>query len=127
MKLRIAVITRIVAIALPLFAMAAEAADSKTGEKTLTPQQSKMAACAKENKGLKGAEYKKARKECMSRPSDGGKSDAKEKAKPAKPAKTAEAEAEKPAHPNKMAACSKENKGLKGDEYKQAQKECLAK
>ena len=127
MKLRIAVITRIIAVALPLFAVAAEAADSKSGEKTLTPQQSKMATCAKENKGLKGAEYKKARKECMSRPADGAKGESKEKAKSAKPAKAAEADTEKPAHQNKMAACSKENKGLKGDEYKAAQKECLAK
>ena len=95
-------------VALPLSATSAFAGNP-------TPQQSKMSACSKENKGLKGDEYKKAQKECLSRD--------------AAPAKAAAAAADKPAasQKDKMAACSKENKGLKGDEYKKAQKECLSK
>jgi len=95
-------------VALPLSATSVFAADPPA-----TPQQSKMAACSKANKGLKGDEYKKAQQECLS--------------KDAAPAKDA-ATADKPANQQqKMAACSKENKGLKGDEYKKAQKECLSK
>lgn len=95
-------------IALPLSTTAVFAADS-----TATPQQSKMAACSKANKGLKGNEFKTAQKECLS--------------KDAAPAKAATA-SDKPANQKtKMAACSKQNKGLKGDEFKNAQKECLSK
>lgn len=91
-------------IALPLSATSAFA---------VTPQQSKMAACSKENKGLKGEEYKAARKACLARDTA-----------PAKAATTTD----KPAtQKQKMAACAKENKGLRGDEYKKAQKECLSK
>ncbi len=94
-------------VALPLSATSVFAGD-------VTPQQSKMAACSKENKGLKGDEFKKAQKDCLSK---GGT-----------PAAVA-AISEKPVvtQKEKMAACSKENKGLKGDEYKNAQKECLSK
>lgn len=101
-------------VALPLFATSVFAGDP-------TPQQSKMAACSKENKGLKGDEYKKAQKECLSKDSV----PAKAATKAAAPA----AASDKPiaSQKNKMAACSKENKGLKGDEYKKAQKECLSK
>lgn len=73
------------------------------------PQQSKMAACSKANKGLKGEEFKSAQKACLS--------------KDAAPAKAA---SDKPSQKQKMAACSKENKGLKGEEYKKARKECLS-
>ena len=94
-----------------MFTMSASAAPS-TDAPAAKPQ-SKLGACSKANKGLKGDEFKKAQKECMS--------------KDAAPAKSADA-AEKPAsQKGKMAACSKENKGLKGDEYKQAQKACLSK
>lgn len=98
----------ITAVAVTLFACSAYAE-----EKAPTPQQSKMAACSKENKGLKGDEFKKAQKECMSKEA---------------PAKAA-AGADKPAgnQKDKMANCSKENKGLKGEEFKKAQKECLSK
>ncbi len=94
-------------VTLPLSATSVFAGDP-------TPQQNKMAVCSKENKGLKGDEYKKAQKECLSK--DGA------------PAKATVA-TDKPAasQKEKMAACSKENKGLKGDEYKKAQKECLSK
>ena len=95
-------------IALPLSASSAFAADPPA-----TPQQSKMAACSKANKGLKGEEFKKAQKECLS--------------KDAAPAKAAAATDKPGNQKEKMAACSKENKGLKGDEYKKAQKECLSK
>jgi len=117
-----------ITIALPLFATNICAADLKPTEKKLTPQQSKMAACAKENKGLKGAEYKKARKECLSRDTSQAKEKAgdKEKNGSTKSAAPASDQA-KPSQAQKMAACSKENKGLKGDEYKNAQKECLNK
>jgi len=95
-------------VTLPLSLTSVFAADAPA-----TPQQNKMAACSKANKGLTGEEFKKAQKECLS--------------KDATPAKAPVA-ADKPADQNqKMAACSKENKGLKGDEYKQAQKECLSK
>ncbi|MBL0122564.1 MAG: hypothetical protein IPP88_07455 [Betaproteobacteria bacterium] len=91
-------------VALPLFATSAFAA---------TPQQSKMAACSKENKGLKGDDYKAAQKACLS--------------KDAVPAKAAATTDKPTTQKKKMAACAKENKGLKGDEYKKAQKECLSK
>jgi hypothetical protein len=91
-------------IALPLCATSAFAA---------TAQQSKMAACSKENKGLKGDEYKAAQKACLS--------------KDAAPAKAAATSDKHVSQKQKMAACAKENKGLKGDEYKNAQKECLSK
>ena len=95
-------------VAIPLSVTSVLAADPPA-----TPQPSKMAACSKENKGLKGEEFKKAQKDCLS--------------KDAVPAKAAAA-ADKPAsQKDKMAACAKENKGLKGDEYKKAQKECLSK
>lgn len=103
-----------IVVALPLSATSVFAADPPA-----TPQQSKMAACSKENKGLKGEEFKKAQKDCLSKDAA--------VAKDAAPAK-ASASADKPANQKeKMAACSKENKGLKGDEYKKAQKECLSK
>jgi hypothetical protein len=95
-------------VALPLISNTVFAADTPAPK-----QQSKMAACSKANKGLKGDEFKNAQKECLSKDSA--------------PAKSAE-KTDKPAsQKNKMAACSKENKGLKGDEYKQAQKACLGK
>lgn len=98
-------------VALPLFAVgasAAAAADTPTAK-----PQSKLGACSKANKGLKGDEFKQAQKECM--------------ANTASPAKSA-AVAEKPvSQKGKMAACSTANKGLKGDEYKNAQKACLSK
>ena len=76
-----------------------------TGKKQ-TPQQQKMAACAKENKGKKGDEYKQAMSDCMHRDVA------------AAPAGTTQQQ--------KMAACAKANKGKKGDEYKQAMSACLA-
>ena len=96
-----------IVIALPLSTTSVFAADAP-----VTPQQNKMAACSSENKGLKGEEFKKAQKACLS--------------KGAAPA-TAGVATHKPAsQKDKMAVCSKENKGLKGDEYKKAQKECLS-
>jgi phage-related protein len=75
--------------------------------KTQTPQQQKMSACAKENKGKKGDEYKQAMSACLNRDVA------------AAPAETTQQQ--------KMAACAKANKGKKGDEYKQAMSACLAK
>ncbi len=96
------------AVSLPLSAVSVHAADTPA-----SPQQNRMAACSKENKGLKGEEFKSAQKACLS--------------KDAAPAKTA-ASGDKPlSQKQKMSACAKENKGLKGDEYKKAQKECLSK
>ena len=96
-------------VALPLFAVGASAA---TDTLTAKPQ-SKLGACSKANKGLKGDEFKQAQKECM--------------ATTASPAKSV-AVAEQPvSQKGKMAACSTANKGLKGDEYKNAQKACLSK
>jgi hypothetical protein len=106
-----------ICIALPLCATGALAADTSPPS-----QQSKMAACSTANKGLKGEEFKKAQKECLSK-------DATPAA--ATPAPAAAAVAAPTATPatqqSKMAACSKANKGLKGDEFKNAQKECLSK
>ena len=64
-------------VVLPLFAVSASAA---TDTPTAKPQ-SKLGACSKANKGLKGDEFKQAQKECM--------------AKTASPAKSADV-AEKP-------------------------------
>ena len=95
-------------VAFPLSATSVFAADPPA-----TPQQSKMAACSKANKGLKGDEFKTAQKECLS--------------KAAVPT-TVTAAADSPVNQKgKMAACSKQNKGMKGEEFKQAQKECLSK
>ena len=77
-------------------------------EKKLTPQQQKMSACSKENKGKKGDEYKKAMSDCLNR--EGA-------------AATASAP---PTQQQKMSACAKANKGKKGDEYKKAMSDCLA-
>jgi psiF repeat len=83
----------------PLFAVSAEAAD-------LTPQQQKMAACSKQNKGKKGDDYKTSQSDCL-------------KNGPAPVAAAPMTQQEK------MAMCSKQNKGKKGDDYKQAQSACL--
>ncbi len=88
-----------VIIAMPFVTGSAYAQD-----KAPTTQQSKMGACAKENKGLKGDEYKAAQKACLQKSSDAQK-----------------------AQREKMKACSAENKGKKGAEFKAAQKECLSK
>ena len=98
--------------ALPFVAGGAYAEDKKP----LTPQQEKMAKCSAESKGLKGDEYKKKHSECL-------KGDA-APAKAAEPAKAVEAT--KPmTQQEKMKACSAKNKGMKGEEYKKAQSECL--
>ncbi len=86
-------------LTLPLAAAPVFAADGKP-----TAQQSKMSTCAKQNKGLKGDEYKSAQKACLQKVSDG-----------------------RTAQQTKMKACAAENKGKKGKEYKAAQKECLSK
>ncbi len=86
-------------LTVPLLAAPAFAADGAP-----TAQQSKMGACAKQNKGLKGDEYKNAQKECLQKASSGQQ-----------------------AQREKMKACSAENKGKKGAEFKMAQKECLSK
>lgn len=101
-------------ISLPFSAASVFAADPPA-----TPQQNKMAACSKENKGLKGDEFKKAQKECLSNHAM--------PAKDAAPAKAVAATDQPLNQKQKMSACSKQNKGLKGDEYKNAQKECLSK
>jgi phage-related protein len=86
------------------------AAPTYAAEKKLTPQQQKMSACAKENKGKTGDDYKHAMSDCLNRD-------------------TAAAPATQPqtAQQQKMAACAKANKGKKGDEYKQAMSACLSK
>jgi hypothetical protein len=105
-----------ICIALPLYATGALAADTSPPS-----QQSKMAACSAANKGLKGEEFKKAQKECLSK-------DATPVAATPAPATAAAAPTATPVtQQSKMAACSKANKGLKGDEFKNAQKECLSK
>ncbi len=40
---------------------------AQAAEKKLTPQQQKMAACSKENKGKKGDEYKQAMSACLAK------------------------------------------------------------
>jgi hypothetical protein len=71
----------------------------------MTPQE-KMSACAKQNKGKKGDDYKQSQSECLKNG----------------PAVAAAA----PMTPQqRMAMCSKQNKGKKGDDFKQAQSACL--
>jgi hypothetical protein len=86
-------------IALPFVLGTAYAADAPT-------KRTKLGACSKEakEKGLKGDERNAFLSECNKKQADARK-----------------------AQQEKMAACSKENKGKKGDEYKKAQKECLSK
>ena len=81
------------------------AAPAHAADKKQTPQQQKMGACAKENKGKKGDEYKQAMSNCMNRDVA------------AAPGTTTQQQ--------KMSACAKANKGKKGDEYKQAMSACL--
>jgi hypothetical protein len=72
----------------------------------LTPQQQKMSACSKQNKGLKGDDFKKAQSDCLT---NGPKA----------------AETTPMTQQQKMAACSTSNKGKKGDDYKSAMSACL--
>jgi hypothetical protein len=74
-------------------------------DKAMSSSQSKMATCSKQNKGLKGDEYKKAQSDCLK-------------------GETAAA-ATPMTQQQKMAMCSKQNKGKKGDDYKKAQSDCL--
>ena len=73
-----------------------------------TAQQQRMATCAAQNKGKKGAEYKAAQSACL-------------KGEAAAPS-TAKSTSQQ-----RMAACSAQNKGKKGAEYKAAQSACLKK
>jgi hypothetical protein len=85
-----------------------------------TPQQKKMAACAHEGKGKKGAEYKAFMKECLSAK--------KGPAAAAEPAKKEAAVATKAqTQQEKMKTCNAEAKGKTGDARKAFMKECLAK
>ncbi len=89
-----------------MFSSGAIAEDKK--EKSLTPQQQKMADCSSKAKGLKGDEYTRTRNDCLK----GG---------------STEAVAKKTLTPQqqKMADCSASAKGLKGDEYKKKRDACL--
>ena len=100
-----------IAIASLLAVSVAQAQDKKPAEKTKTPQQQKMADCAKESKGKKGDEHKAFMKSCMS----GGGA-------PAADAKPADQK-------NKMGYCNKEagEKKLKGDDRKKFMSDCLKK
>ncbi len=69
-----------------------------------TPQ-SRMAACSKANKGMKGDDFKKAQSDCLK--------------------KQDVAEAAPMTPQQKMSMCSKKNKGMKGDDFKKAQSDCL--
>jgi len=98
------------ALALPFLAgqaFAQGSAPAAAAPAAKNSAQEKMAACAKANKGKKGADYKKAQSDCLS-----GKTDAAPAAAPM-------------TQQEKMAACAKTNKGKKGDEYKKAQSDCL--
>ncbi len=86
-----------------------------------TPQQKKMAACAHEGKGKKGAEYKAFMKECLSAkkgPAAAAPEPAKKEAAVATKAQTQQ---------EKMKTCNAEAKGKTGDARKAFMKECLAK
>ena len=85
----------------PIALSSAHAADAP-----LSSSQSRMAQCAKENKGRKGDDYRKAQSDCLKG------SDTTAAAEPLTPQQ-------------KMASCAKQNKGKKGDDYKKAQSDCL--
>ena len=87
-----------VIVAAPMLLQPAFAADANSS-------QTKMATCSKQNKGLKGDEYKKAQSDCLKG--------------------TTTAAAEPMTQQQKMAMCSKQNKGKKGDDYKKSQSDCL--
>ena len=86
-----------------------------------TPQQKKMAACAHEGKGKKGAEYKAFMKECLSAKKGPAAAAA------AEPAKKEAVAAKAPTQQEKMKTCNAEAKGKTGDAHKAFMKECLAK
>lgn len=86
-------------IAIPFVAGSAYAQD-----KAPTAQQSKMGACNKDAKGMKGDERKTFMKDCLKKESDGRK-----------------------AQNEKMKSCNKDAKGKKGPERKTFMKECLSK
>lgn len=79
-----------------------------------------MSRCSKEAKGLKGDEYKNTRNKCLKE----GAAAAKKEAPPAANNEEAHA-AQKETSQQRMARCSKEAKGLKGDEYKKTKNNCL--
>lgn len=81
-------------------------------------QQEKMGRCSTEAKGLKGDEYKAKKNNCLS--SKAAAPAAKEEAAPAA------VEAKKETPQEKMSRCSKEAKGLKGDEFKDKKNKCLS-
>lgn len=118
-------------------------------KKQLTPQQQRMSACAHENKGKKGDEYKQAMRDCLKSKSSAESTTSVEKpagakvAAPAKPSAAAAAPTNKPAAPqsaapsavsgtatsqkDKMKTCNaqaKEQK-LKGDARKSFMSTCL--
>ena|SRR5690348_7725424 len=106
MKLRFQIVPLILAAAActPSFAAAPATAPAKAP----TAQQQRMATCAAQNKGKKGADYKAAQSACL-------------KGQSVVPgtARTTQQQ--------RMAACSAQNKGKKGAEYKAAQSACLKK
>jgi hypothetical protein len=87
-----------------------------------TPQQKKMAACAHEGKGKKGAEYKAFMKECLSAKKGPAAAAAAEPAK-----KEAAVATKAQTQQEKMKTCNAEAKGKTGDARKAFMKECLAK
>ncbi len=85
-----------------------------------TPQE-RMSRCSKEAKGLKGNEFKNARNKCLKESAPAAKNEA------APAAMKEEVHAAKKETPQeRMSRCSKEAKGLKGDEYKSAKNKCLS-
>lgn len=89
-------------------AFAAAPARPPVATRAPTAQQQRMATCAAQNKGRKGADYKAAQAACL-------------KQTAAAPA-TAKATSQQ-----RMAACAAQNKGKKGADYKAAQSACLKK
>ena len=93
------------AAALLAFAPLVLPAAASAADTAMSSSQSRMATCAKQNKGKKGDDYKKAQSDCLKG--------------------TETAAAEPMTQQQKMASCAKQNKGKKGDDYKKAQSDCL--
>jgi hypothetical protein len=119
---------RAVAVAFAVAVLSASALAADAAKKELTPQQQRMGACAHENKGKKGDEYKAGMKECLKSKKDAGAAAPAPKAATATPAATTTAAATAAgSQKDKMKNCNAEakTKALKGADRKAFMSTCL--
>jgi hypothetical protein len=118
---------RAVAVAFAAALLSASALAADAPKKELTPQQQRMGACAHENKGKKGDEYKAGMKECLKSKKDIGAAAPAAKTATATPAATTTVTAAAGSQKDKMKNCNAEakTKALKGADRKAFMSTCL--